>query len=374
MEIKGIKYVSPLFDGSGYGQASRGYVLALDKIGVPITAAPISFEQIRPDHGKYGETLKGIINRDVDYNVVIIHTTPEFWERHKEFDKTNVGYSVWETTKLHPDWPGYINNNVDKILVGCDWNTGVYKDSGVTVPIGVVPHGIEIAEFADVDPYNIGGISDDAYIFYNIFQFTERKHPIALIKAYWYAFQNNENVALVLKTYRGNYSEEEKNAIRKTVKGLKNIMPMDNYPKIYLILDMLTREEVLGLHARGDCFVSLDRGEGFGLSGFEAGTCGNPIIVTNFGGVVEYAKKDNSYLVDCQLTPCFGQLWSPWYRGCQLWAEPNVLHGAQLMQHVYTNQVEAKEKGMKLQKTIKENFSWEKIGQKIIDEIESIEL
>jgi glycosyltransferase involved in cell wall biosynthesis len=373
MKIKGIKYIAPIFNNSGYAQASRGNILALHSLGVPLTLQPVSFERTNPDLGKEGELLESLVDKSIDYNIVIIHTTPEFWANHKESDKTNVGYTIWETTKLHPDWKNYINDNVEKVLVGCGWNVDIFKNSGVEVPIGVVPHGIDVNEFEGIKPYNISGVSDSTYIFYSIFQFTERKNPVSLIKAYWYAFQNpKEDVALVLKIYRNDYSEKEKNAIRTTVKKLKGVTPMDYHPRIFLILDMLSKEEILGLHARGDCYVSLDRGEGFGLAPFEAGACGNPIIVTGFGGVTEYAKEDNSYLLDYMLTPVHGMPYSPWYRGNQLWAEPSVVHGAELMQFVYKNQDLAEKKAQKLKKDIKKNFSWEVIGKKIIKELEML--
>ena len=370
MKIKGIKYIGPLLDGSGYAQAARGYVLALNKLGIPITVSPVTFEKLRPNLGQTGEIIKSLININIDYNVVIIHTTPEFWEGHREEGKFNVGYTIWETTKLHPDWPKYINKNVDKVLVGSEFNIDVFKNSGVTVPIGVVPHGIDTEEFKGVEPYDVVGVDDNAYKFYSIFQWTERKHPLALIKAYWYAFQGNENVALILKTYRSSYTEEEKNAIRGTMQRLKNVTPNDRYPPVYLILDMLSRDEMLGLHKQGDCFVSLDRGEGFGLNGFTAGAMGDPVVVTGFGGAMEYAKPDNSYIIKHVLTPVFGMPWSPWYRGDQCWAEPDVLHGAETMKHIYYNQDEAKEKGKKIQSFITENLSWDKVGQTMIDEVE----
>jgi len=373
MEIKGIKYISPTFDNSGYAQASRGNILALHSLGVPITLSPVSFEKVRPDLGEEGKLLESLVNKEIDYNVVIIHTTPEFWAKKKEAGKVNVGYTIWETSKLHPDWKGYINQNVQKVLVGSTFNVDVFKNSGVEIPIGVVPHGINMDEFEDVEPYEIGGISDDTYVFYSIFQWTERKHPIALVKAFWYAFQNpEEDVALVLKVYRGDYSDKEKQAIRETVKRLKHVTPMDYHPKMYLILDMLSNEEMLGLHARGDCYASLDRGEGFGLCPFTAGACGNPIIVTKFGGVTEYAKPYNSYLIDYTLTPVHGMPWSPWYRGDQLWAEPDVLHGAERMRFVYENPAQAATKGLKLKSNIKKNFSWEEIGKTIIKELEML--
>lgn len=372
MEIKGIKYISPVWDNSGYAKASRGNILALHKAGIPLTLAPVSFEDAHPDLGKDGDILRSLVNKDIDYNVVIIHTTPEFWAGHREEGKVNLGYTIWETDRLHPDWKNYINENVEKVLVGCSWNVGVFRNSGVTIPIGVVPHGISISAFDDIKPYQISGISDNTFVFYSIMQWTERKHPLALIKAYWYAFQNNEDVSLVLKTYRSDYSENERQAIRTTIKKLKHVMPMGMYPKINFISDMLSEEEILGLHARGDCYVSLDRGEGFGLGPFEAGAVANSVIITGFGGALEYAKKDNSYLVDYILVPVHGMPYSPWYRGEQLWAEPGIKHGADLMKYVYENRNEAKEKGLKLKQYINENFSWEVIAQKIINEIESM--
>ena len=372
MEIKGIKYISPTFDNSGYARASRGNILALHKLGIPLTLAPISFEKLRPDLGKDGEVLQSLVNREIDYNIVIIHSTPEFWAKLREPDRTNIGYTVWETSRLHPDWPGYINNSVDKVLVGCRWNKDVFKTSGVEVPIGVVPHGINMEEFDGVKPYKVAGVDNDTYMFYSVFQWTERKHPLAMIKGYWYEFKEEDNVALVLKTYRGDYSEGEKNAIRTSLNKLKSVTPMDYYPPVYLISHMLSEAEIAGLHARGDCYVSFDRGEGFGLSPFQAGAYGNPIIVTGYGGAREYAKETNSYLIDYVLTPVFGMPWSPWYRGEQLWAEPDVLHGAGLMRKAYENPGEANKRGQLLKKYISKNFTWNEIGKRIVEELKKL--
>lgn len=372
MDIIGIKYIAPLFDSSGYAKAARGNILALHKLGVPLTLKPISFEKTHPELGEDGKVLKSLVDKTIDYNIVIIHSTPEFWAKFNEPNKTMVGYTIFETTKLHPDWAPYINNGAQKVLVGCKWNWEVFRDSGVTIPIGVVPHGIDIGKYSGNTPYQIAGMKKGAYVFYNIFQWTERKNPLALIKGYWHAFQNNENVALVLKTYRGNYEESEKNAIRDTIKRLKQNLLLDRYPPVYYISEMLSESELLGLHARGDCYVSLDRGEGFGLGPFEAGATGNPIIVTGFGGVTEYAKPDNAMLVNYSLTPVYGMSWSPWYRGDQLWAEPDILHAVQKMRWAYEHQDEAKALGARLKAYIADNFTWEHIGKRIIKEIQEI--
>jgi glycosyltransferase involved in cell wall biosynthesis len=144
------------------------------------------------------------------------------------------------------------------------------------------------------------------------------------------------------------------------------------YPPIYLILDMLSEDEMKGLHAKGDCYISLDRGEGFGLSTATAGAAGNPVIATGFGGATEYLKQDNSYLVDFVEVCCHGMPWSRWYILDQYWAQPSEKHASQLMKYVYENQAVAKVIGKKLQNSLDENLNWKVIGQKIIDGIQSL--
>lgn len=372
MEIKGIKYVAPVFDASGYAQASRGYILALHNLGIPITVRTISFEQDAVELGRDGTILRSLVDKAIDYNIVLTHLTPEHWSTTHEAGKFNVGYCVWETDKLHKDWPGYINENSEGCMVSCDWSVEVYKKSGVTVPVFSVPHGINMDEYTDIDPYSVQGVKEGAYKFYAVFQFIERKHPMAVIKAYWHAFQDRENVALILKTYRMGFSQQEKDSVRETLKRMKQIMPMDNYPPIYLVGDMLSRDEILGLHKFGDCLISLDRGEGFGLVPFEAGATGNPIVVTGYGGVTEYAKPEHSYLTNYTMTPVFGMPQSPWYRGDQMWAEPDLGNAINLLRQVYRNQSEAANKGRMLKDYIASNLSWDQMGLRMMEVIKSL--
>ena len=115
MEIKGIKYISPCFDHSGYGRASRENIKALHSKGVPITLSPISFEKVKADLGKDGDLLRTMVDKDIEYNVVFIQLTPEFYSKYRENNKVNIGYTVWENSRLHNTWPGFINESLDKV-------------------------------------------------------------------------------------------------------------------------------------------------------------------------------------------------------------------------------------------------------------------
>ena len=56
------------------------------------------------------------------------------------------------------------------------------------------------------------------------------------------------------------------------------------------------------LFARADCYVSLHRAEGFGLTLAEAMALGKPVIATGFSGNTDFMTPANSYLVDWKLT------------------------------------------------------------------------
>lgn len=370
-KIVGIKFTAPVFDSSGYAEAARQYIVALHNKGIPVTVEPVSFEAARPELGETGELLNSLRDKNIPYNVKVIQLTPEHYPLYKEDNVLNVGYSFWETSALHKTWPGYINDNLQLCLVPCEWNKEVYINSGVTIPVRKVKQGIHTSEFENVGALNIAGLAEDTFMFYSIFQWTYRKNPEGLLRAYLASFQNNENVALVLKTYKSNFSPTEKELVRKLVAQCKYLMPTDNPPKIYLLLDLLSRDELLGVHKRGDCFVLPHRAEGWGMPHFEAGAMGNPVITTGMSGNMEFTTKENSYLIDYSWTPVSGMPWSLWYAGGQQWwAEPDLKQTSDYMKHVYNNREEAKTRGLALKNNIHTNFAWDSAVMDMINSIE----
>lgn len=370
----GIKYWSPFMDASGYGSCSRQYIKALVDCGADITLSPVSFEQVKPDLGDLKKYIDKHINRQIDYKINLIHLTPEHYPLYREKGKINVGYTVWETSKIHHDWIDYCNC-MDAIIVPCDWNVGVFRNSGVTVPIYCVPHIVDSSDKGSIPEFSLEGPKPDDYIFYSIGQFTERKDPISLLKAYWYAFDSTDNVSLVIKTHRNDYSDSEKSIIVQTLKKVKNGMVLPkgkDYASVHLILDLLSNDDILGLHKYGDCFVNLNRGEGFGLPEAEAVAAKNPVIVTGYGGVNQFLNKNNSYLVDYTLSPVSGMPYIPWYTADQCWAQADICNAADYMRYVYENRKSAAEKGLLAYRNVKNNFSHESIGKLYLETLEKI--
>lgn len=368
--MKGIKYVGPVEDFSGYAEAARNYISSLDAHGVPLTVHPRNFDVNPPPIAdpRMRSLLDNLIGAGIPYDKVIIHLTPDLYPLYAERGKHNIGFVAWETSLLHPKWAASMEV-VDEMWVPCQWNKKALINSGVTKPIKVIPHGIDPDMFSGVgnDSYFINGVGENTFKFYSIFQWMNRKNPEGLIRSYFNAFGPDDDVVLILKTYLSGRTGADKQHLKNFIVNIKKDMNIDYYPKIILIGDLLSHSQMRGLHKYGDCYVSMHRGEGWGLPMFEAGLAGNPVIGTKCGGNLEFMSETDSYLVDCQMTYVSGMsTFNPWYLGNQQWAEPDQIHGSQLMRRVYDNREESKSRGIALRDKIKSEFSWVKVAEKMI--------
>ena len=359
-----IRYVNAVLDGSGYASCGRSYIKALIDSGNDVKIKAVSFENARPDIGKFTPYIKPNISDSQDFDINIVHLTPEHFPNNFVYGKINIGLTVWETTRI-PDYWVDCCNKMDAIIVPCSWNKEVFTNSGVTVPIYVVPHVVDLGDTSTIKEFKVNGVPDDAFKFYSIWQFTERKDPLSLLKAYWHAFSEDDNVALIIKTYRSDYSDAETKVVVETIQRIKQSMkmtPEQGHAPVYLVTNMLSYDEILGLHKYGDCFVSFARAEGFGLPMAEAAVLGRPVVTTGFGGVLEFLNADNSLLSKYTLTPVSGMPHIPWYTGDQLWAQADVKHGSDLMRRVYDDSDLYRRVSAKALNTVKPLLSYENVS------------
>jgi glycosyltransferase involved in cell wall biosynthesis len=378
--VKGVKYIGPVFDHSGYGEASRNYVLALHRAGIPITLQPHCFERDPPPVGTAAdrEIMNSVVNKNIDYDIVIVHLTPDHFPSYaqKHQGKYFVGYTVWETSLLHPTWAAACNS-ADEIWVPCDWNVESFKNSGVTVPIHKIHHGIDVDMYNAVSEEDIAetGLDGDTYNFLSVMQWNFRKNPEGLLRAYFNAFTPDDNVRLLMKAYigRGQPPTEEARQIKEVVARIKADMQLPAYPRVSLITDTLSSDKLRALYAGADAYVSLTHGEGFGLTMFEAGLAGKPVIATGKGGNMEYMTTENSYPVPADWDYVYGMAtFNPWYLGNQQWARPNLPAAAKLMRHVFEHREEAAAKGAVLREHIKSEFSWGKVANQMLSRLKEL--
>jgi glycosyltransferase involved in cell wall biosynthesis len=370
VRIQGLKIVSCIFDGSGYGQGIRNWLRGLRAAGVPMWIQPVSFEKDRPELGEEALILESMCKNPVPHDINFVRLSPEVANNFLDPTAINICSCAWETSKIDKHWVECCNK-FDAVFVESFWLVNVFKESGVTVPVYCVPNTVDVSLFKTKENVNL----EKTYNFYSIQQWTERKNAMALLKAYFNAFSSKDNVRLVIKTYitRVEQSKEQGQRIKADIENLKKMMNLDKeYPPIYLITEKLSTEAIRTMHEECDCYVLLDRGEGLGLPYMDAAAAGNPILATGFGGSRQFLNSDNSYEVQWQPAYVFNMGWSPYYRGDQIWAEPNQVHATELMRRVYENREEAFEKGKKARETMETQYNSTVITQRLLSTIADV--
>jgi glycosyltransferase involved in cell wall biosynthesis len=353
-----IRFAGPLLNSTGYSEFGRYFVRAFHEHHIPFCTKVIDVESSRPDLGQLGSVISSSQN-DSGTTVNIINMTPELAVKFFKPRMPNVIFTMFETTRIPAGWVRHCNT-ADAIFVPCEWNKEVFVGSGVKKPVHVVAPGVFISDFAETGISNHLNIQPQPqFSFYSVFQWSERKNPIGLLRAYFSEFTGCSDVALILKTYGANFSAAERQRVRSLIQDVKKQMNLSHFPKIALIPDMLSTKQMQDLHKQGDCFVLPHRAEGFGMPHMEAMAWGRPVITTGFSGNMDFMSPDVALLLNFQFTPVANMSWIKWYEGNMMWAEPDLGQLRQHMRFAYEHPVEIKEMGLKGREHVSRVLDWD---------------
>lgn len=355
-----VKYTGAFLDYSGYGEAIRHDILALHSAGIGLSTQLLRFTTTLTDYGYSGNIAKKYQDNAIDYDVNIIHTTPNIMPRYIEDGKYNIGRVFWETDKLPKDFSEGVRD-LQEIWTGSEFTKQSILNAGIDeVPIYIIPEAIE-KPMADIQPFTHQVA--ESFAFYSIFEWTERKNPRGLIEAFYNEFDANSDVALVIKTYITDFTNKNKNKIKSDIKQIKKKFQGKNLPPIYLYTHLMNRHQIYRFHQTFDCFISLSRGEGWGIPIMEAGIMGKPIITTKCGGITEYLRNDvDAKLVDTKLCKVDNDANQRWYQGDQNWFDCSMPEVGRAMRKIYEDET-YRDKIAKIgQKKVLEKFTAYRVG------------
>lgn len=359
-----VVWKGPVHLQSGIGHASREYVKALRRAGVRVAVnKPVKAEGGRKTH-----------------RVLIFHHTPDSLnvaEERKRFD-TIIVNTVWETTRVPKRWVRPLNG-ADAVLIPSRQNRQALRNSGVRVPIHIVPHGVHARYYAGLKRKWPSKKNRIPFTFLSVFGFQHRKNPETLLRAYWEAFSADEPVRLVIKT--NGYSGKESAAyIRNRIAAYKKKLGIrKRTAPVEIIAHRLSNKAMRQLYARSHAFVLPTRGEGVGLPFLESMASGLPVIATGWGGHMDFLDKNNAFLVPYRLKPTLASLnrrstLSRSFRHLfgekgQLWAEADLAGLKKAMRQAYANPMLCKAKGEQGRKDVLK-LSWARAGAKMKRAIE----
>lgn len=179
--------------------------------------------------------------------------------------KIKIAYSMLESTGIPSAWVKVLNNDFDAVAVPDDFLVEVYKNSGVRIPIFVLPLCIYIEDFLKLPEKKA---ANKRFVFGCSAVNWKRKNLVLLVNAFAKAFKNTKDVFLKIHTK----SVRNDLNLNKIVKQTKNVE---------LIITNLDWNSYIKLISSLDCYVLISKGEGFSITPRDALACGIPCIITN---------------------------------------------------------------------------------------------
>jgi glycosyltransferase involved in cell wall biosynthesis len=346
-------------------------MLALESVGFEVVARAIKLGLPTPN---LDPKILEMENRSSsDCSIVLQHCLPHHYSYDGHFKK-NIGLFATETDSLSlSSWTEYAEL-MDELVVFSEQSREACLNSGVTKPIHVVSHAVDVDKYKR-ERKRVDFGNDDIKI-YAIGSWEARKNWIALFRSFHQTFDPNEPVSLVIKTNSSSLSTEELlkeiNRITERVKSDLRLYPDNNFYKPEIIIpDYLNPESVQDLHYSCDIYVSTSHGEAVNLSLLDAIGHGNYSVCTRTGGMADILgdSEEIGIAVPCEMSPVSGVHDSlpNLFTGRENWASVNLTQFGRALRTAY-NRVKGKRFREDLAVSTQQriwDFSYQSIGDKL---------
>lgn len=315
--MKKVLLRGPSLSSSGYGVHTRQiarWLLSRPDVELTIHPTPWGITPWYLDREACGGLIGQMIDRSRDdkgpFDVSFQVQLPNEWT--PGLAKTNVGVSaIVETTTCNPAWLGAINS-MEHVIVPSTFTRGVIEKTGVVNrpdSLHVIPESF-IDTLLDADSIKLSSFEfETKFNFLLVGQLTsrsiegDRKNIFNTLKWFCETFKDNPDVGLIIKTNSGRETKIDRRVTVDTLRGVLNQVRKGPYPRVSLVHGMLTDDEMASLyhHDSIKAFLTLTRGEGYGLPILEAAAAGLPVIATNWSGHLDFMKFGRFIKVDFEL-------------------------------------------------------------------------
>ncbi|MEA2571123.1 MAG: hypothetical protein QOI24_3124 [Acidobacteriota bacterium] len=320
----GVNVYGYAFAESGTGQIVRSVVAALAAEGIPYAVVPFT-RTISRQQRAFSDL--GTAAPSFDTNLICVNADqlPLFFESMGARllpGARNIGLWAWEVEDLPPAMAA--NERYLDEVWGISEFTAATLTRCLTKPVRAFPLPVVVPKVRQRTRAELG--MPDGFLFLFCFDYDSvfrRKNPLAVVAAFRQAFSDRDDVVLYIKTTNAERHGAEDEALRAAVEGRANIVIRDAY---------VTNDDYFSMLDACDCYVSLHRSEGFGLTVAEAMALGKPVISTAYSSTLEFANESNSFPVPARIVNVGND--APPYPPRSRWAEPDVAAAAEQMARV----------------------------------------
>lgn len=342
-------------NSTGYSIAAQEYVLAIKRMNPDLDISVSFFNSSFTGVSEQRKKLFTSMVRKGNVTPTVYQSVPQ------RYTVGNIGFCIFETISIPKTWID-IMNSMKGIITASRFNEGVFKSNGLNAPVHVVPHCFDVHMFnEDIKPKGRYGL----FTFMSIGTWKNRKNWNNLIKGFYDAFSSKDKVCLLLKT-------DKPKSLTQAVINIKLNGPWrskDTAP-IYIEDGVCSFEEMPALMKKADVYICASRGEGFGLPGMHAMALRIPLIITRYGGSLEYANSNNCIFLDPSRYEKVNNMDGiPQFRN-SIW--PVVTHEEIRDKMIKAFQNYPSDKATKAYEHVHNNMTYETVGKQYMEAINAI--
>jgi glycosyltransferase involved in cell wall biosynthesis len=397
-----------IFSRSGYGDHGRSICKALiqsdlyDVKIVPLPWGSTPDTALDPDNPAHRIFFDRIIPGQIQENDrpdIFIHVTipSEF----QPAGKLSIGITAGiECSKMRPEWIEGCNK-MDLVITTSRFSAEVFKINKferrnkqtnqleglveVNKPLEVLFEGFDPVVFNKSLPLQksvadaMRELPDFNFLFCGHWLQGmlghDRKDVGMLVKVFLDTFKRKSEKnrpGLILKTGLAGFSITEREIIRDKIEQVTDIIRAEGWkkdlPPIYILNGELSDEEMNSLynHPKVKAMVSFTHGEGFGRPLLEFTTTGKPVIASQWSGQIDFLHPDYSFLLPGQLIKVDRSAQNEWIVDGE-WFQVNYNNAANILLSCHANYAAFLEKSRKHRKITFDNFTEEKMQDKLIE-------
>ena len=352
---RGITLVGKFTQSASHGKVVRDLARKLKLAGIPYQTLNTDEAPNVPESDVV-DILTPLDSFHIKRFTHVVEILPSIIPAKLRLNLSRIAFWEFESGFLHayPDMP--LSKNV---IAMSDFNAAYFKSilpSHVHVTKIDYPFHAQATNLDDSCSIRTRyGISPAEFVVFFNFDFGSsyyRKNPEGAMRAFAKAFQDTPGTRLVFKTMR---AKTRPDLLAKTEALAKELGITE---KLTMIHTYIPERDIFGLTNACDVYLSLHRGEGFGITLAEAMAMGKPVVCTNWSSTTEFCKPECSIPIPFKMVPVRPeQIDHPYYQKVKEWAEPDVDAAAAALKRLYENPELRNDLGRKAAASIKEQFS-----------------
>ncbi|MEL6216922.1 MAG: glycosyltransferase [Pseudomonadota bacterium] len=199
-----------------------------------------------------------------------------------------IGLWVWETPIFPEDWR-FALDVVHEIWTPSEYSRSALAEAAGDIPVTLRAHAVKPPPRVAPFDRSAFGIGEDDFLGVAIMDLCScpaRKNPWAHVAAWQAAFGDDPSRVLLMKLRVSKRTRCVIDELREMIGAAHNIRILEHE---------FEPEEIAGLQAAADVYLSLHRAEGYGLNIRESLEAGVEVLATDFSANAEYGPAFPNY-------------------------------------------------------------------------------